>query len=125
MSLPTFGGSAIFGPAVVMSTKDIPRERQVNAFFGLSGVEWLDGGSRGFETHVSGLLVGPGEAGLRLALTLFRSAKDGQTHVLVDTLGIIWPFVLLTIFDPVPPVHRTPSGDRWCRYEAQFVHLIE
>ena len=44
--MPSFGGVNIFGTAVRMITVDNLRERQVNSYFGLSGLEMLDGGLR-------------------------------------------------------------------------------
>ena len=44
--MASFGGTSIFGTAVSMVTADNPRETQLNAFFGLSGLESLDGGMR-------------------------------------------------------------------------------
>ena len=122
MSTPTFGGNQIFGYAPVISTRDVPRETQTNAFFGLDGVEQLDGGDRGMESHATGILLGLGESGLRSLLTTFRSFKDGQGRVLTDTIGIEWPNVTLKTFTPSPMVHSTPQGYRWCRYEAIFFH---
>ena len=57
--MPSYGGVNIFGTAVTMSTADHPRESQVNSYFGLSGLEMLDGGSRGRVTEAGGLLFGP------------------------------------------------------------------
>jgi len=54
--MASFGGASIFGTAVSMTTADNPREKQLNAYFGLSGLESLDGGLRGRVTHAAGLL---------------------------------------------------------------------
>ena len=75
--MPSFGGTSIFGTAVSMSTADNPRESQLNTFFGLSGLESLDGGMRGRWTQVTGLLFGNSPGALATAEALFRSFNDG------------------------------------------------
>src|SRR3954453_12784535 len=98
--MPSFGGINIFGTAVSMSTSDNPRESQINAFFGLSGLETLDGGLRGRLTHVTGLLFGSTPYGLASAEASFRSFNDGMARVLVDNFGTAWQNVRLDLFQP-------------------------
>src|SRR4051794_16872790 len=97
-SMASFGGASIFGSAVSMTTSDNPREKQLNAYFGLSGLESLDGGSRGRVTEVTGLLYGDSPAQLAGAEAVFRSFNDGTTRTLVDTLAIGWNSVRLESF---------------------------
>ena len=121
--MASFGGSNIFGTAVSMVTSDNPRAKQVNAFFGLSGLETLDGGLRGRVTHVSGLLYGGTPTLLAAAEGIFRSNNDGVCRTLVDTLGAIWPSVRLESFQPQGRVRRSPAGVLFRSYQARFLHL--
>lgn len=121
----TFGGVAIFGTAVRMETGQQPREAQVNAYFGLSGLERLDGGSRGLHTSVTGLLIADEAAGLAAAEALFRSFNDGKARLLVDTLGAVWPNVVYHEFRPHGKVGRTADGRCFRSYQATFFHLTD
>lgn len=121
--MPSYGGINIFGTAVTMRTADNPRETQVNSFFGLSGLETLDGGLRGRSTQVSGLLYGNTPAQLAAAEALFRSFNDGGARDLVDTLGTLWPSVRLGSFQPQGRVWQSPGGVFYRPYSARFLHL--
>jgi hypothetical protein len=121
--MASFGGVNIFGTAVSMSTADNPRANQLNAFFGLSGLESLDGGSRGRVTDVTGLLYGNSPAMLSSAESLFRSFNDGVARALVDTLGATWPNVRLETFQPLGRVRQSPGGILFRSYKARFLHL--
>ncbi len=122
--MPFFGGVNIFGTAVVMITTDQPREKQINGFFGLNGLETLDGGSRGRTTEVRGLLEGSSAANLALTESAFRSYADGQTRVLVDNLGSTWANVCLETFAPAGRVRQSPQGVYFRTYRARFLHLV-
>jgi hypothetical protein len=122
--MPSFGGANIFGTAVTMSTTDNPREVQINAYFGLSGLEMLDGGLRGRFTLVSGLLVGDSPAALNGAELHFRSYNDGVARPLVDNFGTIWPSVRLDAFRPLGRVLQSSSGSYYRAYQARFLHLV-
>lgn len=122
--MPSFGGVNIFGTAVVMKTADNPRERQLNAFFGVNGYETLDGGSRGRLTDVSGVLFGASAAALAAAEALFRSTNDGVSRNLVDTFGVAWASVRLEQFQPWGRVKQSPYGYYFRPYQARFLHLL-
>jgi hypothetical protein len=113
----------IFGTAVSMTTADNPRENQLNAFFGLSGLESLDGGMRGRVTYVTGLLYGASPPALAAAEAGFRSFNDGVARPLVDTLGTTWPSVRLQFFQPQGRVRQSPAGVLFRSYKARFLHL--
>ena len=51
--IASFAGVFLFGDAVKMARVPNPRSRQINEYFGLNGVEMLDGGSarRLHESH--------------------------------------------------------------------------
>lgn len=121
--MASFGGLNLFGTAVSMVTSDNPRETQLNAYFGLSGLESLDGGLRGRFTHVTGLLYGSSSFALAAAESLFRSYNDGVTRPLIDTLGVTWQSVRLDSFQPQGRVRQSPSGVLFRSYTARFLHL--
>ena len=121
--MASFGGISIFGSAVVMATADVPRESQTNSFFGINGLETLDGGFRGRVTRVRGVLHGPSALGLAGAENSFRASHDGVTRTLVDNLGMVWGNVRLTSFQPLGRVRQSPDGTYFRAYQAQFLHL--
>lgn len=121
--MPSYGGLAIFGSAVTMATVDERRQTQFNTFFGINGLETLDGGLRGRTTRVRGVLSGPSALDLAGAENLFRSLDDGLTRTLVDNLGLVWANVRLTGFQPFGRVRQTPNGTFFRAYQAQFFHL--
>jgi hypothetical protein len=121
--MSSFGGLAIFGTAVQMSSNGVPREAQLNAFFGVDGVERLDGGSRGRETHVTGLLFGSDPGTLAAQEALFESYKDGVARELVDTLGVAWADVVLEKFERTSRIRQSPAGMMFRTYRVIFVHL--
>lgn len=118
-----FGGTNVFGTAVSMATADNPRENQLNAYFGLSGLESIDGGGRGRATQASGLLHGRSPGELAAAEARFRSFNDGIARPLTDTLGLVWPNVRLVFFQPQGRVRQSPSGVFFRSYQARFLHL--
>lgn len=121
--MPNYGGTAIFGAAVSMATADIARQSQVNSFFGINGLETLDGGFRGRVTKVRGVLYGPTALGLAGAENLFRSFNDGITRSLVDNMGMVWTNVRLMSFQPHGRARQSPDGTFFRAYQAQFFHL--
>ena len=121
--MASYGGMPIFGAAVSMSTADNPRESQVNTFFGLNGVEALDGGFRGRITTVQGVMYGESAAMLAGAEGTFRSFNDGVTRILIDNLGGFWPSVRLLTFQPHGRVRQSADGVFFRAYQAQFLHL--
>ncbi len=121
--MPSYGGVNIFGTAVTMSTIDQPRAKQVNSFFGLSGIEALDGGSRGRFTEAGGLLYGPSATALAETESTFRSFDDGTPRVLIDNLGTAWGNVVLQTFRPMGRVRQSPFGVFFRAYRARFLHL--
>jgi hypothetical protein len=121
---PSFGGVALFGNVDAMPTSDNPRDRQINAYNGLNGLEVLDGGGRGRVTNVSGRLYGAGLSGLAAAISLFRSFHDGGAYVLVDTAGNSWPVVRLERFEPAGRIRQDANETCWQDYTAEFLHVI-
>jgi hypothetical protein len=121
--VPSYGGVNMFGTAVTMTTADHPREKQLNSFFGLSGLEMLDGGSRGRVTEVKGLLYGPSPLALAASESTFRSYDDGVTRNLIDSLGTNWANVRLESFQPIGRIRQSPFGVFFRAYRARFLHL--
>jgi hypothetical protein len=121
--MASFGGVNIFGTAVRMNTADNPRANQVNAYFGLGGLETLDGGFRGRLTYATGLLFGVSAAALASAETTFRSFNDGVARPLVDQLGNTWPNVRLDWFHPSGRINQAAGGWYYRSYQARFLHL--
>jgi hypothetical protein len=122
--MSSFGGVAIFGTSVTMTTLDNPRAKQVNSFFGISGLETLDGGARGRFTDASGVLSGSSSMMLAAAEAMFRSFNDGVARPLVDTLGTAWANVRLESFQPFGRVKQSPYGYYFRPYRARFLHLV-
>ena len=121
--MASYGGLGIFGAAVSMTTSDNPRESQVNSFFGINGLETLDGGFRGRITNVRGVLYGQSAGLLASAEGLIRTYNDGLARVLVDNLGTVWPNVRLLRFQPFGRIRQSADGTYFRAYEAQFLHL--
>ena len=121
--MASFGGVMIFGAAVSMSTAEVPRENQLNGFFGVNGFESLDGGFRGRVTRVKGVLLGNSAVQLGAAEGLFRSFNDGVARPLVDTAGLVWPSTRLVAFQPSGRIRQSAYGIHFRAYQAQFFHL--
>ena len=121
--MATYGGNNIFGSAVTMATSDNPRSKQLNTFFGLNGVESLDGGARGRTTQVTGILSWDSAAGLAALESSFRKYNDGVARMLVDNLGNVWTNVRLDSFQPTGRIRATAQGLFFRAYSARFLHL--
>ena len=121
--MASYAGANIFGIGVRMRTAVNPRDRQVNSYPGVNGLEVLDGGSRGLVTLVAGTLIGSDESGLGASEQFFLSYFDGSAYLLVDTLGRAWPSVRLESFRPAGRVRRGPDGTCLREYTAEFLHL--
>lgn len=121
--MPSYNGSAIFGNAVEMESPINPTADQMNAFFGVSGLESLYGGQRGRVTLAKGLLVGDSLSGLVSNIQLFESYYDGIARVLVTTDGVAYNNVKLESFSPKGRYMQDFSGFWFRRYEARFFHM--
>lgn len=119
----SYGGALIFGTAVKMTNPHNPSADQENAFFGVSGMESLFGGTRGRVTLVKGLLYGVGPAGLAAVEGIFDSYLDGIARQLVTTLGVTYNNVKLASFVPTGKARQTPDGIAFREYEAKFQHM--
>jgi hypothetical protein len=122
--MASYGGVGIFGSSVSMTTFDNPRECQLNSFFGLNGIESLDGGFRGRISSVHGILYGHSNLMLGSAEGLFRSYNDGLSRVLVDNLGTAWPNVKLLRFQPIGRIRQSSNATFFRAYQSLFLHLV-
>lgn len=118
--MATFNGVTIFGTDVVITPQANPREEQRDGFFGISGVERKDGGSRGWVLRVSGRHSGSNLALFVASQALFASYHDGRPYTLVDTAGRTWLNVKLTRFIPKGQILTSTDGQRHQLYEAEF-----
>ena len=118
--MASYRGVPIFGRAVSVAPALHAREAQLNTFFGLSGVERLDGGDRGGELHVSGVSAGEGLPGLAASEQLFLSFKDGRCGTLVDQCGTAWQNAVLETFVPEGRIRQHLDGTCYRVYRAVF-----
>jgi hypothetical protein len=117
----TYNGVNIFGSAVRFQHVAHPRAQQVNAFFGVSGTQVLDGGGRGRSFFIQGVLVAPTIAGLGLAESGFASFADGVARTLIDPRGQVWKNVVFKgEFVPDPRGPKPASGGWALPYRAVF-----
>lgn len=91
---PTYDGFEIFGTAVSVRHQPNPTAQQINAFFGIQGVQAVFGGARGRAFFISGLLAADDPLSLRGSHALLLSYADGVPRVLVDAYGYAWPNVI-------------------------------
>lgn len=73
-----------------------PSELQVNAFFGVSGVQTLWGGNRGRIFTVNAVAAGANAAAVDAKRDTLLSYADGIGRVLVDDVGASWSYVIFT-----------------------------
>jgi len=117
----TYNGENIFGSAVQFQHVPRPRAQQVNAFFGVSGTQVLDGGGRGRVFFIRGVLTAPTLAGLDAAESRFHELADGVARVLVDNRGRIWPNVVFKGEFTPDARGALPAGGGWALpYRAVF-----
>ncbi len=121
--MPTFNGVTIFGVTSKFQTDAGIRVIQKNDYFGLNGIEGLDGGSREQRTVVTGVLFGADVDAWNAAVALFRSYNDGLAYMMVDSKGRTWPAVRLVSFDEGEFMPAVGLG--YCSiYTAVFEHMI-
>ncbi|WP_337176953.1 hypothetical protein [Paludisphaera sp.] len=117
----TYNGENIFGSAVQFQHVAKPRAQQTVAFFGVSGIQVLDGGGRGRIFLIRGVLTAPSLAALGAAEGRFHDYADGVARVLVDNRGRAWPNVVFK-GELVPDARGAIStGSGWALpYRAAF-----
>jgi hypothetical protein len=132
MAVSFRGYSDPFGTVFRVRTDRAPRARQQNEYFGLNGVEVLDGGQRGRMSTVNGkVFTGPsGTAATLLGIKLtLESLDDGISGIFIDNVGDghPWTNCLLKdvhwIEDPLPPFD--PVIGYWQSYTLTIEHLTD
>lgn len=111
------------GVVEACNTSAAPKERQVNAYPGVNGLQLLDHGSRGGMTALRGHLIASSKANLATLVDTFRGYQlAGGKASLVDTYGTTWTGVILTQFRPTGRFYAMPGGYFCQAYEAEFLH---
>src|SRR5215207_6501495 len=105
-----YDGTNIFGFAVKMMMVENPTAEQLNAFFGLHGLQAIFGGLRGRTFTVDGVFFGVYVAALNASRALWFSYVDGIARDLVDQYGDTWPQVLVKPFQPANRVLYDARG---------------
>lgn len=89
-------------PRVTMTTN--PSEKQLNTFFGYSGVQSLWGGTRGRVFEVQAVFGGANIAAVVALRDALLAYDDGIARTLTDTAGTIWSNVVFSgAFQPTGP----------------------
>ena len=91
---PTLGGYALFGVAVNVNMNPNANAYQLASFFGVQGVQGMDGGQRGRVFEITGVLVGETPAYVVAGATQLSSYADGVARIFQDTTGTAWPNVV-------------------------------
>jgi len=91
-----YGGESIFGVCTSFVPSFEPTAEQLNAFFGVNGVQAIHGGERGVTVLISGVFFGLTEGDVVNQEGLMLSYRDGIARTLVDNFGRVYPNVLLT-----------------------------
>lgn len=92
-SIAYYDGVALFGAAVRCRHVPTANATQVATFFGINGVQAVDGGPRGRLFEIEGVWIASNPATFRSYEAVLLSYADGKPRTLVDTLGYTWPFV--------------------------------
>jgi hypothetical protein len=101
-----------------------PRELQVNAYCGVDGLEVLDAGGRGGESHVVGALAGVDVGDLAAIKGALRAAQlAGGAAAFVDDEGTAWADVVLVRFRPFGRRYVGGDGVAAQRYEMDLMHV--
>lgn len=120
---PTFGGLAMFGQAVNMHMTPNANAAQIAAFFGVFGVQSLDGGQRGRIHEVTGLMVGATPALVQANEIQWEQFATGISQLLIDTTGLAWPnTVYRNEFSWDGRFLLIPAQGLWCRSYRLILH---
>lgn len=123
MATPTLNGAAAFGAAVRMVHVPNANASMIAAFFGVQGVQSLDGGTRGRVFMVEGLMTGSNPPGVVANELALQSFANGGVYLLVDTTGIAWANVQFrNEFQPGDKFMWSPTLFAWCRPYRAVLH---
>lgn len=119
---PTYGNLPIFGYAVHITPVVNPNASQIAAFFGVEGVQSLDGGMRGRVFQVEGIIAGQSTAAVVAAGASLESLANGVARTLVDTSGFAWANVVYrNEFSWISGFLWSPTVGAWTRrYRCLF-----
>lgn len=122
--MPSFDGlTGFFGAAYKISTSNVERSTQINEFFGLDGIEALDGGFRGRITVATGIAYGDTINDVASVIETIRGYDNGLYYTLIDSAGVTWPLVRLRTFNYQERAY-VHSQLGYCRnYAITFHHL--
>lgn len=111
------------GLVLEWSTTAAPKDRQINAYNGVDGLESTDLGARGGQTSLRALIAGVDVPGLGAVKAGFRGMQiAGGAAVLIDPEDAAWGNVVLVMFRPVGP-RMLMAGDAGVCQEAEFEFL--
>jgi hypothetical protein len=120
----TYDGNSIFGRSVTVRHVLNPPAEQVNAFFGVGGLQSLFGGSRGRLIVVTGVLYGTDISDLNAAEATLASYCDGIARTLVDGRGRPFPSVLLRPAEVSGRVLQDADGGCYLPYQVSGLGLL-
>lgn len=103
MSTAYYGAFSLgYAPRVSMTPN--PSEKQLNTFFGYSGVQSLWGGRRGRVFDVQAVFAGANLAAVVALRDALLAYDDGVARTLTDTAGTVWTNVVFSgAFQPLGP----------------------
>ena len=87
-------GVNVFGIATTFQPSIDATAQQINAFFGVNGVQAVHGGQRGMSILVSGVFFGPTPESVIAQEGILLSYRDGISRRLDDNLGRVYPSVV-------------------------------
>lgn len=93
-SIAYYDGFPLFGSAVRCRHVPNANAGQVASFFGIQGVQAIDGGSRGRQFQIEGVWTATDTLQLRGYEAVLESYADGRPRILVDTFGYSWANVV-------------------------------
>jgi hypothetical protein len=92
--MATLDGNLVLGTATTIQMSTIPNAQQMTQYFGVDGQQTIFGGTRGRTFRISGVLYGVNLLTINAVETALLNYADGNTHVLIDDRGRVWPNVV-------------------------------
>lgn len=87
-------GNPVFGITTHVRQNSNPSAAMIMAYFGIDGIQWMSGGSRGRTFFVDGMFVGQLPSDCVALEVALESIDDGNPHQLIDTTGSVWDNVV-------------------------------
>lgn len=118
--MPAYYDVFDLGQAARVTMVTNPSEKQINTFFGYSGVQSLWGGRRGRVFEVQAVFVGANRAAVDALRNALLAYDDGVARTLTDTGGTVWSNVVYSgAFQPMGP-YMASGGNLILPYRAIF-----